>query len=104
MSGEAPRDGAGEPTAPRRLTLYSRAGCHLCDDALATIEATRSRLPQFLLEVIDIDSEPRLHDAYFERIPVLALDGRELCEYFVEEGTLLGALGAGGGQRDRIAP
>ncbi len=33
----------------------------------------------------DITGDEALHRAYFERIPVVALDGEELCEYFVEE-------------------
>jgi hypothetical protein len=94
---------AEQASARRTLTLFGRDGCHLCEDALALIEASRPRLPPFRLEVIDIDLDQRLHDVYFERIPVLALDGRELCEYFVEEETLLDALAAGGTPPERAA-
>ena len=34
---------------------------------------------------LDITADEQLHRAYFERIPVVLLDGEELCEYFVEE-------------------
>jgi hypothetical protein len=34
---------------------------------------------------LDITAEDALHRAYFERIPVVELDGEELCEYFVDE-------------------
>lgn len=79
--------------APPNLTLYSRAGCHLCAEALATIARLRPRLTRLTLTVIDIDGDARLHDAYFERIPVLELDGEELCEYSIDEDELLSALG-----------
>ena len=39
----------------------------------------------FELAELDITADDRLHRAYFERIPVVLLDGEELCEYFVEE-------------------
>jgi glutaredoxin len=69
------------------LVLYSRPGCHLCDDAR-----------EILLEVgepfqeIDIDGDDALLRAYLERIPVVVLDGVELFEYFVEATALRGYL------------
>jgi glutaredoxin len=66
------------------LTLYSKPECHLCEEALAVLRALQRELDFELLER-DITSDEALHRAYFERIPVLALDGEELCEYFVEE-------------------
>lgn len=87
----------------RTLTLYTRSGCHLCEDALAVIEAARPRLPAFALELRDIGADELLHDAYFERIPVLALDGEELCEYFVDEQTLVEAMHARAGGAGRAA-
>ena len=39
----------------------------------------------FELRELDITADEALHRAYFERIPVVALDGEELCEYFVDE-------------------
>jgi glutaredoxin len=71
----------------RTVTLYTRPGCHLCDDARAAIERVRARSPFRLVE-IDIESEDALHRAYLERIPVVELDGDELFEYFVDEATL----------------
>jgi hypothetical protein len=40
---------------------------------------------EFALEERDITGDESLHDAYFERIPVIVVDGEELCEYFLEE-------------------
>jgi glutaredoxin len=69
------------------LTLYSRPGCHLCDDARAALERVRSRTPFSLLEV-DITTDHELHRRYLERIPVVSLNGEELFEFFVDEAAL----------------
>jgi glutaredoxin len=68
----------------RTLTVYSKPDCHLCEDAIAVLESLRTELDFELVE-LDITTDEALHRAYFERIPVLALDGEELCEYFVDE-------------------
>ena len=65
------------------LVLYSRPGCHLCDDARAVIERVGAPFTE-----IDIETDDALHAAYLERIPVVVLDGVELFEYFVDEGAL----------------
>ena len=64
--------------------MYSKPDCHLCAEALAVLRAMQRRMEFELLE-LDITSDEALHRAYFERIPVIALDGEELCEYFVDE-------------------
>ena len=71
----------------RTVTLYTRPGCHLCDDARAAIERVRAQRPFDLVE-IDIESDDALHRAYLERIPVVELDGEELFEHFVDEAAL----------------
>ena len=70
-------------SAPATVTLYGRPGCHLCDDARAVLE----RIGEPFTE-IDIETDDVLHAAYLERIPVLALDGEELFEFFVDEDAL----------------
>jgi hypothetical protein len=74
------------------VTLYGKAGCHLCDEARSTVLALRTRVP-FELEEVDITLDPVLHRRYGERIPVLALDGEELFEHFVDPEELQTALG-----------
>jgi glutaredoxin len=69
------------------LTLYSRAGCHLCDDARAALERVRARAP-FALREIDIETDDALLGRYLERIPVVTLDDEELFAYFVDETAL----------------
>ncbi len=67
----------------RRVVLYGKPGCHLCDEARAVVATVRSQQP-FDLEEVDVSTDPELHRRYGERIPVLALDGDELFEFHVE--------------------
>jgi glutaredoxin len=76
---------------PPTVTLYGRDGCHLCDDARAVLIRLRQRA-DFTLEEVDITTDDDLHRRYLERIPVIALDGRELFDFFVDEARLLNAL------------
>lgn len=68
----------------RTVTLYSKADCHLCADAREALLRVRADIP-FTLSELDITSDETLHRAYFDRIPVVELDGEELFEYFVDE-------------------
>jgi glutaredoxin len=81
------------PTARtvRTVTLYGRPGCHLCDDARAALERVRATHP-FALDEIDITGDDDLHARYLERIPVVALDGDELFDFFVDEAQLAARL------------
>jgi glutaredoxin len=65
------------------LVLYSRPGCHLCDDARAALR--RIGHP---FEEIDIEGDDDLLRRYLERIPVVALDGTEVSDFVVDEGDL----------------
>jgi glutaredoxin len=67
-----------------RVVLYTRPGCHLCDDARVVLERVRGDHP-FALEERDIDEDDALLRAYLERIPVVTIDGEEAFQYFVEE-------------------
>jgi hypothetical protein len=62
------------------VTLYGRDGCHLCDQARASILALADELGELQLREVDIDDDDRLLAAYLERIPVVELDGREISE------------------------
>ena len=63
-----------------RLTVYSRAWCHLCDDMIEGLKSLQARVP-FDIQVIDVDSDPALEALYGERVPVLTAGGGELCHY-----------------------
>ncbi len=69
------------------VTVYSRAECHLCADAMAVLRGLQRELG-FELTELDIDADDALQRAYFERVPVVALDGEELFDYFVDERVL----------------
>jgi glutaredoxin len=71
----------------REVVLYGRSGCHLCDEARAVLERVRAELPFALVER-DIERDDALLMAYLERIPVIALDGEELFDFFVQEAEL----------------
>ena len=69
------------------VTLYSRPGCHLCDDAREALQRVARRAP-FALEEIDITQDDALHARYLERIPVIAFNGEEIFDYHVDEDAL----------------
>ncbi|HEV7584338.1 MAG TPA: glutaredoxin family protein [Solirubrobacteraceae bacterium] len=75
------------PQAMAIVTVYSKPDCHLCAEAIATLERLRGDLG-FELEERDITSDDALLRAYFERIPVVVLDGEELFDFFVDEAIL----------------
>jgi glutaredoxin len=64
----------------RRIVLYSRQGCHLCDDAAAAL--TRLGLT---FEVVDVDADPELKTRYNECVPVIVIDGKERFRGRVDE-------------------
>ncbi len=69
------------------ITLYSRPGCHLCDEAREALQRVARAAP-FELREIDITADDALHARYLERIPVVALNGEELFDYHVDEDAL----------------
>ncbi|MCC7417589.1 MAG: glutaredoxin family protein [Acidobacteria bacterium] len=80
------------------LTLYSRPGCHLCDEMKAVVARVARQAP-LALEEIDISTDPALEALYGTEIPVLLIDGTKAAKYRIGEGELLKALrsrGAGG--------
>lgn len=73
------------------VTVYTRAGCHLCREA----ERVVARVAHGRAEVrlVDIDAHPEITDRYTVRVPVVAVDGAELFEYQVDADALRAALG-----------
>ena len=57
-----------------KITIYSRIGCHLCDDAFNTLESMREEL-NFEIDVIDIDQNAELVKLYSDQVPVIHIDG-----------------------------
>jgi glutaredoxin len=82
----------------RTVTLFGRPDCHLCAEARAALERVRAAHP-FALEEVDIEADDELFKRYLERIPVIALDGEELFDFFVDERSLRERLGGPPGDR-----
>jgi len=80
---------AGKP----KVTLYTRAGCCLCEDAKRVLAAVRGRA-SFDLDEIDIDSNAELRRAYNDEVPVIAINGSKAFKYRVTEQELLKKLAA----------
>ena len=60
--------------AQRQVFLYSRPGCHLCDDAAELLERLAQRIPLAVV-VVNILSDIDLYERYKHSIPVVALAG-----------------------------
>jgi Glutaredoxin-like domain (DUF836) len=74
-----------------RLTLYSRADCHLCHDMRAVVDAVARDVP-LVLDEVDVDGDPALVAAYGAEVPVLAVNGRKAFKYRVDPATLRARL------------
>jgi glutaredoxin len=81
--------------ADRTVTLYTRVGCHLCEEAERVLHEQRAATP-FRLELVDVDRDPELARRYGVRVPVVAVDGVERFEYEVPADLLLAELGEPG--------
>ena len=75
-----------------RVTLYSRPGCHLCDEARAVVERVCRDLGTTFDEV-DIHSDPTLLARFTDEVPVTFVDGRQHDFWRVDEARLRAALG-----------
>ncbi|HSJ17060.1 MAG TPA: glutaredoxin family protein [Solirubrobacterales bacterium] len=65
---------------PTEVVLYTRPGCHLCDEARDGLAALRDEGRGFELREVDIEGDERLHAAYMERIPVVEVAGEVVSE------------------------
>jgi hypothetical protein len=66
------------------VTIYSRPGCHLCDDMKAVVARVARSVP-LTLEVIDVSTDPGLEASYGPEIPVLTIAGKKAAKYRVTE-------------------
>jgi hypothetical protein len=75
------------------LTLYSRPGCHLCDEMKAVVQrAVHAMAAPISIEEIDISTDAALEARYGLEIPVLLIDGRKAAKFRVTDGELLRVL------------
>lgn len=71
-----------------RLTIYSRPGCHLCDEMKAVVRSAIAGNPDISLEEIDISTNRDLSERYGLEIPVLMVDGKKAAKYRVSRAEL----------------
>ena len=74
------------------VVLYSRPGCHLCDEAREAILALLQGRDDVDLREVDIDGDERLLAAYLERIPVVEVDGEVFSELVLDRERLAAML------------
>lgn len=79
-------------SAPR-LILYTRAGCHLCEEGRMIVERVRRIGAGFELQLVDVDLDPELAARYGSEVPVLLLDGRKIAKLRFDERRLRRSLG-----------
>jgi glutaredoxin len=58
-----------------RVVMYTRNGCHLCEEAWALLVKKRHRY-QFQLDFIDVDSDPEFAKLFGEHVPVVTVNGK----------------------------
>jgi hypothetical protein len=74
-----------------RVTLIGKPACHLCDDARTAIAAVCAETGDQWSE-LSIEDDPALFDEYWERIPVILVDGRPHDFWRVDPNRLRAAL------------
>ena len=76
---------------PARLSLYTRRGCHLCEDMEQIVSELEAEL-HFVTEIIPIDNNAALERDYGSRVPVLMMGHNMICEYFLDKQALIQVL------------
>jgi glutaredoxin len=72
------------------ITIYSRPGCHLCEEMKAVVErVARREQGAIAIDEIDISTNPELESRYGLEIPVLLVGGRKVAKYRISEQELM---------------
>lgn len=74
-----------------KVTLYTKKNCGLCREAEEAILRLRGK-KQFELELVDIERDQAAFDRYGDRIPVVAVDGKEVAGAPLDERRLSALL------------
>ncbi|EMA33499.1 glutaredoxin family protein [Haloarcula japonica] len=68
------------------VTVYTREDCHLCEEAIETIERVADdEGVAIALDLVDVDEDPDLREEYGERVPYVFVDGSPAFKYHVTE-------------------
>ena len=73
-----------------RVSVYSRPGCHLCDDLLDMLLPLVRDLA--VVDVCDVDSRSDWRERFGDRVPVVEVNGRFVCQYTLDVAALRQAL------------
>lgn len=76
---------------PVKLTLYSRTGCHLCEDMERALPELATEL-DFNTDIVLIDNNHELEQAWATKVPVLTLGDDIICEVFLDRLALSAAI------------
>jgi len=76
-----------------KVTLYTKDECGLCREAEEVLRQLGRKIC-FDLELVDIERDPELRSRYWDRVPVVAVDGKEVAAAPFDEGRLRGVLTA----------
>ncbi|MBI2818848.1 MAG: glutaredoxin family protein, partial [Acidobacteria bacterium] len=77
------------------VVLYTRAGCHLCDEAKQQLQQLRKQA-DFHLREIDIDQDAELRQLYNDEVPVIFIGSRKAFKYRINSDRFLKRLQAPG--------
>lgn len=76
-----------------KVVLYTRTGCHLCDEVKATLARLEKRA-RFAWKEVDVDSDPDLQQKFTDEVPVVFIDGKKAFKYRMTERDFLRVLAA----------
>jgi glutaredoxin len=74
------------------VVVYSRPGCHLCEEAIESLVALHHEGYRFELQEVDIESDELLLRRLLEKIPVVEIDGIVVSELILDEAAVRARL------------
>ena len=75
--------------------VYSRYGCHLCEDLLQQLTPLQ-QAHDFNIVQVDVDSSPQLIEQYGSQVPVVTCGDEQICHYFLDQASILRVLTGNG--------
>lgn len=70
---------------PAQVTVYTRENCHLCAEAIDTVERVAASCSRPVeVDTVDVDADPDLRERYGERVPYVTVDGRPRFKYRID--------------------
>lgn len=80
-----------EDSCAPEVLLYTRARCHLCDEAKQQLRDLQKEAG-FTFQEVDIDQDPELRQRYNDEVPVVFIHGRKAFKYRMDAGQFLRRL------------